>query len=78
MTGLQRVVVQGLMIAMTPLDGSKETQAKMQKTLFKNGLIAFGCGHNPYRIRFLLPAVLTSKDIEAAKKILEKSVLELA
>lgn len=68
----------GLMVAVTPLDGTKETQGKLLKTLFKNGLICFGCGSNPYRIRFLLPAVLTSKDIEVAKKILEKSVLELA
>ena len=46
------------------------------KVLFKNGLIAFGCGHNPWRLRFLLPAILTSTDIEVAKKIIEKSLLE--
>ncbi len=68
----------GLMMAFTPLDGSKETQNKFQKTLFKNGLIAFGCGHDPYRIRFLIPAVATQKDIEVAASIIEKSLLELA
>jgi len=48
------------------------------KSLFNNGLICFGCGSDPYRARFLLPAVLTSKDIEVARKIIEKSVLENA
>jgi acetylornithine/N-succinyldiaminopimelate aminotransferase len=67
----------GLMVAVTPLDGSKEKQIQLLKTLFKNGLICFGCGSNPSRIRFLLPAVLTPKDIEVAKGIIEKSVAEL-
>lgn len=66
----------GLMIAFTPLDGSKENQLALLKTLFKNGLVTFGCGHGPYRIRFLLPAVLTSEDIKKASEIIEKSLLE--
>ncbi len=68
----------GLMIAMTPLDGGKETQGKVLKALFKNGLIAFGCGHDPYRVRFLVPAVVTSKDIAVAGEIIEKSLRELS
>jgi hypothetical protein len=39
-------------------------------------LIAFSCGKDPYRIRFLLPAVLQSKDIVAARTAIEKAVLE--
>lgn len=68
----------GLMVAVTPLDGTKDKQLALLKTLYKNGLICFGCGSDPYRIRFLLPAVLTSQDIGVAKKIIEKSVLELS
>ncbi len=68
----------GLMVAVTPFDGSKEKQGAMLKSLFKNGLICFGCGHDPYRMRFLLPAILTSKDIDVAREVIEKSVLELA
>lgn len=68
----------GLMIAVTPLDGSKEKQLELLKTLYKNGLMTFGCGKGPYRLRFLLPAIMTSADIEHAEKIIEKSVLELA
>lgn len=68
----------GLMVAVTPLDGSKETQGKVLKTLFNNGLMSFGCGRGPYRIRFLIPAVMSSQDIAVAEKIIEKSILELA
>lgn len=68
----------GLMVAVTPLDGGKDTVTKLLYTLFKNGLIAFSCGRDPYRLRFLLPAVIDTQDIELAGKIIEKSVLEIA
>jgi len=68
----------GLMVAVTPFDGSKEKQTALLKALYKNGLICFGCGHDPYRVRFLIPAVMTSQDIEVARQVIEKSVLELA
>lgn len=68
----------GLMIAVTPLDGSKEKQGALLKTLYKNDLMSFGCGRGPYRLRFLVPMVMTSQDIALAGKIIEKSVLEHA
>lgn len=68
----------GLMVAVTPLDGSKDKQGQLLKALFKNGLICFGCGSDPYRIRFLLPAILSSADIAVAKQIIEKSIQECA
>ncbi len=67
----------GLMVAVTPLDGSKEKTLKLVKTLYKNGLMTFGCGRGPHRLRFLLPGILTKDDIQVAKEILEKSVLEV-
>lgn len=66
----------GLMIAVTPLDGKKETVDKLTKSLFNKGMIAFSCGKDPVRIRFLVPAVIEDKDIEVAKKILESAILE--
>lgn len=66
----------GLMIAVTPLDGTKDKVGALQKTLFKNGLISYGCGRNPYRLRFLVPAVMTEKDIAVTGEIIEKSILE--
>lgn len=67
----------GLMIAVTPLDGSKDVVQKLLYTLYKNGLIAFSCGKDPYRVRFLVPAIVESRDIELAGKIIEKSILEM-
>lgn len=66
----------GLMVAVTPYDGSKQKTEELIKRLYKNHLIAFSCGKDPYRIRFLIPAVMEDKDIEVAKRIIEKSVLE--
>jgi 4-aminobutyrate aminotransferase-like enzyme len=68
----------GLMIAVTPLDGSKEKMNDLLKVLFKNGLMSFGCGRGPFRLRFLVPAVMSSHDIQVAGKIIEKSILEMA
>ncbi len=68
----------GLMVAVTPLDASREKQLALLKVLFKNGIIAFGCGKGPYRLRFLLPVVLEDKHIAEIKSILEKSILEMA
>lgn len=66
----------GLMVAVTPYDGSRQKTEELIARLFKNNLVAFSCGKDPYRIRFLLPAVLEDKDIAVAKAIIEKSLLE--
>ncbi len=68
----------GLMVAVTPLDGTKDTVTKLLFTMYKNGLIAFSCGRDPYRLRFLIPAIIESKDIAVAAKIIEKSIQEIA
>lgn len=65
----------GLMIAVTPYEGKKEECDALLTRLFDNGLIAFGCGKGPFRVRFLIPAVIQDSDIEVAKKIIEKSIL---
>lgn len=74
---LQEAGGMGLMIAVTPLDGSKDKVNKLLQVLFKNGLIAFSCGRDPYRLRFLVPAVMSEKDIEVAGSIIEKSMHEM-
>lgn len=66
----------GLMIAFTPFDGKKEQAEMFVKKLFKNGIIAFTCGKDPVRIRFLVPAVIQENDIQLALQIIEKTVLE--
>ena len=66
----------GLMIAVTPYDGKKEQVDALLKRMFANGLIAFPCGKDPIRVRFLVPAIIQDADIEVARKLIEKSVLE--
>jgi len=66
----------GLMVAMTPYDGSKEKVMKLLQVLFNNGIVSFSCGHNPYKVRFLLPLVLKDQHIAEVKKILEVSLKE--
>lgn len=66
----------GLMVSVIPLDGSNEAATKVSKALFKNGIIGFSCGRGPYKLRFLLPAILEDKHIAEAKAIFEKTILE--
>lgn len=66
----------GLMCAFTPYDGSKDKTDNLMKRMYDNGLIAFGCGKNPYRVRFLIPAIITNDEIKLAADIIEKSILQ--
>lgn len=68
----------GLMVHMTPFDGSKEKTTAFVQKLFQNGIIAFYCGHGPVKVRFLLPAVLEDKHISEASQIIEKTLKECA
>lgn len=66
----------GLMIAVTPFEGKKEQVEPLLKKLFDRGLIAFNCGKEPMRIRFLVPAIIQDQDIDVALKILETAIIE--
>lgn len=66
----------GLMIAFTPFEGKKEQVDACLKKLYNNGLIAFPCGKDPVRLRFLVPAVIKDNEIDLALSIIEKTILE--
>ncbi len=66
----------GLMVAVTPFDGKKEQVDVLLKKLFDKGLIAFSCGKDPVRVRFLIPAIIKDSDIQVAKSLLENAILE--
>lgn len=68
----------GLMIAAKPLDGSKAMIEKLVKILFENGIIGYYCGHGPYKLRFLIPATMTSAEVKLTGEIIEKSILQVA
>jgi len=66
----------GLMIAFTPFEGKKEQVDSFLKKLYNNGVIAFNCGKEPMRARFLVPAIIQDQDIDLALQVIEKTVLE--
>lgn len=66
----------GLMIAFTPFDGKKEQVDIFLKNLYNNGVIAFNCGKDPIRARFLIPAIITDQEIDLALSIIEKTILQ--
>lgn len=70
---------EGAMIAFTPFDGSEATVKKLLVALFDAGVVAFLCGAEPYRIRFLPPvAAITDDQIDQVCAILEKVLTEHA
>lgn len=66
----------GLMIAFTPFEGKKEQVDAYLKKLFNNGVIAFSCGKDPVRVRFLVPASIQDAEIDIALSLIEKTILE--
>lgn len=75
---IRNYVVNGSMVALTPFDGSIHIVNKMLIKLFENGLIAFSCGHGPYKIRFLIPAgCITKQEIQLGFQILTKTFHEI-
>jgi acetylornithine/N-succinyldiaminopimelate aminotransferase len=66
----------GLMVAFTPFEGAKEQADIFMKKLFNNGVIGFGCGKGPFRVRFLIPACIQDQEIQMALSIIEKTILE--
>ncbi len=69
----------GAMVAVTVLDGKMESAKEFLKILFQNGAMAFVAGHEPVRIRFLIPVgAVTFSDIDRVCELLEKSLLQTA
>lgn len=64
----------GLMIAFTPFEGKKEQVDVFLKNLYSNGIIAFNCGKDPIRARFLVPAIILDQEIDLALSIVEKTI----
>lgn len=87
--GLQRLVQRypgklsgpygcGMMIALTPGDGSSEAANAMVHAFFDQGLMSFVAGANPARVRFLPPpAITTNQHIDAAIEIMDQALKTL-
>lgn len=68
----------GLMVACKALDGSKAKTERLVKVMFEHGVIAYYCGHGPYKLRFLIPAVISAEEINMTANVIEKSILQVA
>jgi 4-aminobutyrate aminotransferase-like enzyme len=69
----------GAMIALTPFDGNEEKVKKFLYALFDAGVIAFYAGHDPCRVRFLLPvAAISPDDIDSVCGIVEETLMRMA
>lgn len=70
---------EGMMIAMTPADGSFESAKKLMDIMFEVGVLGFVCGSNPTRIRFLPPpATTTDAHIDEAVRLIDESLKRFA
>lgn len=68
----------GMMVAITPGDGSAEAAKAMVHALFEAGLMGFVAGGNPSRVRFLPPPAVTTNDhIDAAIEIMDAVLPQL-
>lgn len=62
----------GAMVIFTPFDGEMERVSRFIQELFHAGIISFGAGSHPSRVRFLIPAgVMTMEDVDGVMTILE-------
>lgn len=63
----------GMMVALTPGDGSVDDAKRLVHALYEAGLMSFVAGGNPSRVRFLPPpAITTEAHIDAAISIIEQ------
>ncbi|MFZ9000130.1 MAG: aminotransferase class III-fold pyridoxal phosphate-dependent enzyme [Bacteriovoracaceae bacterium] len=67
----------GTMISFEVGDASKATTDEFIKALYKNGIICFSAGKDPFRVRFLLPTCLTDDHIDEIFEVIETSILEV-
>lgn len=68
----------GMMVAITPGDGTADTAKQLAMKLYDNGLMSFIAGDKPARVRFLPPpAVTTEQHIDLACDIIEKTIVSM-
>jgi 4-aminobutyrate aminotransferase-like enzyme len=68
----------GAMHAFVPFDGSPEIASAVLDACFEEGLLVFGAGTQPRKVRMLLPVNTTDEELEAGFTMLEKSLKRVA
>jgi 4-aminobutyrate aminotransferase-like enzyme len=68
----------GAMQAFVPFDGSPELVDAVIRRAFEEGLLVFGAGERPMKLRMLLPVNTTDEELEVGFAILEKALRGVA
>jgi len=68
----------GAMQAFAPFDGSEEIVTAIVHAAFEEGVMVFGTGNKPSKIRMLLPVNTTDEELEAGLTMLEKAIRRVA
>lgn len=70
---------EGTMIGFEVFNGQVDPTKAVMNRLYDLGVIAFLCGSNPLRLRFLPPvSVMTPADVDAVCDLLEQAILDIA
>jgi acetylornithine aminotransferase len=70
---------EGTMIGFEVYNGHADKTKAVMNKLYELGVIAFLCGSNPLRLRFLPPvSVMQESDVDAVCEILEQAIVESA
>ncbi len=64
----------GAMQAFTPFDGDATVANAVIKAAFEEGLLVFGAGKDPMRVRMLLPVNVSDEELDAGFAMLEKAL----
>jgi acetylornithine aminotransferase len=68
----------GAMQAFIPFDGAPATVNAILKAAFEEGVIVFGAGKDPMKIRMLLPVNVTDEELDAGFAALERALRRVA
>ena len=68
----------GAMQAFIPFDGAPATVNAILKAAFAEGLLVFGAGKDPMKIRMLLPVNVTDEELDAGFALLERALRRVA
>jgi len=68
----------GAMQAFIPFDGAPATTNAILKAAFDEGLLVFGAGKDPMKIRMLLPVNVSDEELDAGFVVLEKALRRVA
>lgn len=72
-------VAVGTMVAFVPFDGSAETAKRTQQACWEHGVIAFNAGHDPSKIRMLIPGgAATDADLELGFTLIGDALVAMA